>query len=1163
MKSVAGFILLAILAVSYSTRNSFQASGDNEPPGKPPVKQRAKASAQPRKTHKPAAPSECDLSEAGALQCTMAEYFGWRWGTEPALDISNKDLNPNTRLVIATVPDPVHTSLALLFDRSLDAIQEGAQAAHYTFDRALLPWRPKSEANDPDDSQNESKVRRDRENDPGLLIFRNLEDRKADLFVLLVGETPTSGIHKEQFNRALDIVNRANALTSSPKSRIDIIGPTFSGSFASLQKLIETAEDASLSKGLALYFHIRSGTAMSADAIHEFTNFLALPAGNPGAARGDFYTFNDLDKCQINHFAKFVADQGYGDDKIAVLSEDETAYGSGALSSAPSGESSKEGICDLLPPSNLVSLYFPRKFSELRDAYQKDPVLSSSSSDANIPRTTLKLDYSTSARDEDGVAVFSPKLTPLSQESVMLGIVTRLRIESPRFVILRVTDPLDSLFLTRFLLGNYPQGRVVTLGADQLLPRDKNDTTFRGVLALTNYPLLPSGLTETDGNNGRIVFPASPSVGLFNATLSLLWHDSVSPSGDVLSEPFAEYAPIGSAGPVKPMLWLTAIGDDGYWPYAALASDTVSKSTLPPCDTCKSTSTIHLNPSAPNRIIITALLMCSGVFVWYTWKGSLRGVAFSHQLGLLTDTPRGMLIAVAASALIVLCLLISISRHDAGRAVVAVPLMLSATLIAVSTFLNLRFRGQPRSAVFFASSAAVLIFTLLYWTQKDLSLSEQMFFYRSSWLFSGISPTMPLLLIVAGLLWWVWYMLKVRSLFDVRRPLLPPAVRGFSSAHTLPDDQEVNSNGSRYIVTARTAFWLSALFLVVLLAMLKFFPRSLEGKVFDWTYLALFVGCVLLIVNAVFNAWDSWQRCRNLLVKLDRTPLRWAFRRIHCFSWEPLWGFAGGSLESAYKPLIRSLEALRHLERALEAKGWRIPVEQLQPRKVMVDGDLSQLRLTLARSANTGKFRELRQYQDATLHQMHIFQKDLAVLCSLVWLWILQEAWSDDTRPVTSGQEKDPDEKSAIARAASGTLEPDSHEVQLAEEFVALFYINYIHRALVRIRWLILSASGVFVFLLFSASAYPFQPKTTIHAFLVVLFLGVATVVWMIFGDMHRDSTLSHLTDTTPGKLGSDFWIRIVSFGAVPALSLLAAVVPTLNRFVFTFVKPTVDALHK
>ena len=1160
MKSGAGFLLLAILAISYSARNSFQASVDSEPPSKPPATGKAKASPERGKPQKPASPSNCGLDEAENLQCAMAEYFGWRWGTEPTLDVSNKDVSPNTRLVIATVPDPVHTSLALVSDRSLDAIQEGAQAAHYTFDRALLPWRPKSEGNDQDDFQNESVVRRDRENDPGLLIFRDGVDRQASLFVLLVGETPTSGIHKEQFNRALDIVNRANALKSAEKSRIDIIGPTFSGSLASLEKLIERAEEASSRQGKALYFHIRSGTAMSADAIGTFTSFLAPPAGNPAAARGDFFTFNDLDKCQINHFAKFVADEGYGDDKIAVLSENETAYGSGTVDTANT-KSNQQAMCDAPPPSHLISLYFPRKFSELRDAYQKDPVLSSSSGDANIPRTTLKADYSTSASDEDGVAVFSPKLSPLSQESVMLGIVTRLRIENPRFVILRVTDPLDSLFLTRFISSNYPQGRLVTLGADQLLPRDKNDTTFRGVLALTNYPLLPTLLTETETNTGPIVFPASPSVGLFNATVSVLWRPSDIPGQQ--SEPLAQYAPLESAGPVKPMLWLTAIGDDGYWPYAALDSDRASKSTLPPCDTCASNRKISLDPSPPNRIIMAGLLMCSGIFVWYTWKGSLRGVAFSHQLGLVTDTPRGILIAFAASTLIILCVLISISRHDAGRAVIAAPLMLAATLTAVSTFLNLQFRGQPRSAALFALFAAVLIFTLLYWTRKDLSLSEELFFYRSSWLFSGISPTMPLLLIVAGLMWWVWYMLKVRSLFDVRRPLLPPAVRGFASPYALPDDQDVNSDRERYIVTYRTAFWLLAAFLVLSLALLRFFPRSLEGKIFDRIYLGLFEGCLLLILNAVFNAWDSWQRCRNLLVKLDRTPLRWAFRRIHCFSWEPLWGFAGGSLESAYKPLIRSLEALRHLDRALDAKGWRIPAQQLQPRKLMVDGDLSQLRVAIARSDNAGKFRELRQYHDATLQQMHIFQKDLAVLCSLVWLWILQEAWSGDTRPVTSGQEKDPNDKSAISLAASGKLEPDSREVQLAEEFVALFYINYIHRALVRIRWLILSASGVFVALLFSASAYPFQPKATIHAFLVVLFLGIATVVWMIFGEMHRDSTLSHLTDTTPGKLGTDFWFRIVSFGAVPVLSLLAAVVPTLNRFVFTFVKPTVDALHK
>jgi hypothetical protein len=30
---------------------------------------------------------------------------------------------------------------------------------------------------------------------------------------------------------------------------------------------------------------------------------------------------------------------------------------------------------------------------------------------------------------------------------------------------------------------------------------------------------------------------------------------------------------------------------------------------------------------------------------------------------------------------------------------------------------------------------------------------------------------------------------------------------------------------------------------------------------------------------------------------------------------------------------------------------------------------------------------------------------------------------------------------------------------------------------------------------------------------------------------MHRDATLSHVTNTKPGEFGTEFWIKIVGFG--------------------------------
>src|SRR6516162_5264011 len=110
--------------------------------------------------------------------------------------------------IIALAPDPLHTHLALLFDRTVDALEEAVQDEGYNFDRALMPWDLKVH---PESDDYESRVeaewyREGREDEPGLIAFRRTgtdEDHSQPLFVLLVAETPTAGVHEKQFANAI------------------------------------------------------------------------------------------------------------------------------------------------------------------------------------------------------------------------------------------------------------------------------------------------------------------------------------------------------------------------------------------------------------------------------------------------------------------------------------------------------------------------------------------------------------------------------------------------------------------------------------------------------------------------------------------------------------------------------------------------------------------------------------------------------------------------------------------------------------------------------------------------------------------------------------------------------------------------------------------------
>jgi hypothetical protein len=60
---------------------------------------------------------------------------------------------------------------------------------------------------------------------------------------------------------------------------------------------------------------------------------------------------------------------------------------------------------------------------------------------------------------------------------------------------------------------------------------------------------------------------------------------------------------------------------------------------------------------------------------------------------------------------------------------------------------------------------------------------------------------------------------------------------------------------------------------------------------------------------------------------------------------------------------------------------------------------------------------------------------------------------------------------------------------------------------------------------------------------------------------MHRDATLSNLMNTPPGQLGSDFWLKLLGFGAGPVLGLIASVFPEFAAFIISYVQPGIASI--
>jgi len=68
--------------------------------------------------------------------------------------------------------------------------------------------------------------------------------------------------------------------------------------------------------------------------------------------------------------------------------------------------------------------------------------------------------------------------------------------------------------------------------------------------------------------------------------------------------------------------------------------------------------------------------------------------------------------------------------------------------------------------------------------------------------------------------------------------------------------------------------------------------------------------------------------------------------------------------------------------------------------------------------------------------------------------------------------------------------------------------------------------------------------------------------VGMVFAQIHRDAILSRITDTQPGELGGDFWVRMTSFVSLPLVSLIASQFPSVNRAFYSWIQPAIEALN-
>jgi hypothetical protein len=1213
---------------------------------------------------------------------------------------------PDLHFFIAIVPNPVQTHLPLLFDRLIEAIQQAAQDEGYSYDASWFPWDNTIKDRDSlDDAEIAQSLEEEKHRQPGVLVFRRgvaspgekTRPYSGGLIVFLVGEQPTGGIDDIQFDHALEWMDNLNRLQERPKDqapcallsgqpdqgsgpceKLHILGPAFSGSLHSLARELSRKVIPRYSNSILVY----SGSANSYASVVWFSDFLTAQyplKGPDGEALYQFRTFFENDSLMTDRFLCYLQRQNYPLDRVAILSEDQTAFGSqrpksrkpvqtdalakpvepAAASASPDDPrvQCNGAILDKQP----INLYYPRDIAAVRSAYEKQSIFSAGQPQAGsqAPTTTLRGDLSEpDGSEHDAVRSYAGQLTPLAQESVLFGIANVLDTKHVDFVILRSTNPLDQLFLSEFLRRSYPSGRVVIDAGDLLFRRGMQGASLRGVMLLSTYPLLswtqdalPTFKAPHSGSYR--VFAQDTGEGLYIAARELF-----SRPDNPTTVPIPDYAAPMTKAPKyrfpdeenQPATWVSVVGHRQFWPLAILNSNTEpygptgsgtdlhDQSLLKPengalKDLPDQQSGIRL----PGEMV-GLLILCLTVALCHLYccrKGSIIGEPrvrayfaplprIQHvvliflgsliigYLGVVLAFSSGLSNGLLARDWAIPVLIVIIAMVASGL----VGCLANYSLPVLSPYFSIAGQAQVRrwrrqAAVAWPLTLVALVLVRK-WLLTDRLTSANLFptIWRSVYLRSGVSPLLPQVLLLLGMYAWFWFNLQGLAFFGADRPVLPrrkdlPRIgvpekrrRGHvkpahqAAAFRMFSQNEAGNNIEAAALPLTPHYGYSLLVFIPIvtgaaqLAMNEFSLRTLGDRrfgtmIFFWVCL-----CVAMLLADALKFLRTWNRLRRLLIFLDRLRLRRTLEALTGLSWHSVWKISGNVLEERYRLIARQFESMSNLGNILRAWEPKDPAEKQAKDDVL--GHLK--RCGTAGTWFADWYVNLGHTSSTTdLTDLRSFQRELAATAGCVMTKIILPAWHKETRSlllkadgsVDAGQVKDKrhaneGDNQAAGKGGSGqdSSKSDSNDkphpdemdqerelvVRASEEFFVLPYLGFIQNTVGRIRSIAMGILALFVASTLAVSSYPFDPLPTIGAIFLITFLLVGAIVIFVYAEIHRDATLSRITNTRPGELGWDFWTKLVTFGVGPLIGLLTTLFPQLTDFVVSFLQPGAQA---
>jgi hypothetical protein len=448
---------------------------------------------------------------------------------------------------VVTVPDPLETRLGRAFDVELAAIVSGFQASGYVLDGFAFTWVPKAPGSDGSYASSDGHAR----DLPSVLLFRRDDWREcagipdqgqycgSNYYALfLVGETPTSGVHPEAFKRAarcaveLDGANRKDPSTFSdevekedcggdpPKQdekpsvrwaalncdrRLDVIGPSFSGSMESMAAALNGA--AADAAGVPCetpdkewggqHLQIRLLSPSASIRSNEHVKYHAYVQ----AATTDHFKV-DL---QYTSLARSVPEQmsavlaylqpHVGHDQSVVVLSEETSFGRGAMEDfgerwqlGPGSAICEKGSDDGTVKDcwgHLVNVQFPPNIASIRAEHVKIKQNEDAQVRQMLPERLLELDLTGVDKGTDQPPTYQPTLSSRSDELMLYQTLDALKKRiRPAAVIIVATDVRDRLFLLSEVRDLLPGALPIVLEQDNLLEHPDYRDISRGSITI-------------------------------------------------------------------------------------------------------------------------------------------------------------------------------------------------------------------------------------------------------------------------------------------------------------------------------------------------------------------------------------------------------------------------------------------------------------------------------------------------------------------------------------------------------------------------------------------------------------------------------------------------------------------------------------------------------